>query len=390
MPSKRERVIRTIRREEIDYLPSQITFADRTRDHAIHEALGLPAHVTLDEHINNHMVIALSKQDYPLFYRNDLKLMRELEAEGYVKVDEENRVVYDSWGMGIRIGSDGFFACFHPLERQQSEAFAERWMPARIHEAVVAPTLAERVHKYAPPDPHQSGTYDWMQKALAEHGDEYFVYPSGYFGIFERAYGLVSIPLLLESMVADPDVAAELFDKILHYKLLAGRQMLTMNFDAMHCGDDLGTQLGPLFSPRLFRQLLKPCYKRLWGEWKEAGKFVMMHSCGCVRDYLPDLVEIGLDVIEPIQPCNDLELVKRRHGDRLTFWGGIDTQRLLPFGTPDDVRREAARVIRTLGRGGGHIIGPAQEVMKDVPLENIVALLETIVAERGRTLGDAP
>ena len=152
-----------------------------------------------------------------------------------------------------------------------------------------------------------------------------------------------------------------------------------MDFDALHFGDDLGTQLGTFFSPRLFRDLLKPLYKRLWGVWKEAGKFVMMHSCGRVMDLLPDLVEIGLDVLEPVQPCNDLEVLKARYGDRLTFWGGIDTQRLLPFGTPDEVRREAARVIRTLGHGGGHIIGPSQEVMKDVPLENIVALLETIL-----------
>ena len=97
MPTKRERVNRTIRREEIDHLPSQITFADRTRDKAIHKALGLPAEVSLDDHIGNHMVISLTKHDYPLFFRNDLPLMRELEAEGCAKVDEENHVVYDSW-----------------------------------------------------------------------------------------------------------------------------------------------------------------------------------------------------------------------------------------------------------------------------------------------------
>ena len=120
MMTKRERVNRTIRREELDYLPSQITFADRTRDKEIHAALGLPADVSLDDHIENHMVISLIKHDYPLFYRNDLKLMRELEAEGIARVDEEQQVVYDSWGMGVRVGSDGFFACFHPLENQQT------------------------------------------------------------------------------------------------------------------------------------------------------------------------------------------------------------------------------------------------------------------------------
>lgn len=386
MPTKRERVNRTIRREEIDYLPSQITFADRTRDREIHDALGLPVNITLDEHIGNHLVISLTKHDYPLFFRNDLQLMRELEADGYVRVDEENRVIYDSWGMGIRIGSDGFFSCFHPLEKQNSDAFAARWMPERIREAVTAPTLEERVRKYTPPDAGQPGMYDWMQRDIDRQGAEYFVFPSGYFGIFERSYGLVSIPTLLESMVTQPAIAAELFEKITQYKLEVTAHLLEMDFDALHCGDDLGTQLGPFFSPRLFRDLVKPCYKRLWKAWKEAGKFVMMHSCGRVMDLLPDLVEIGLDIIEPVQPCNDLEIIKARYGDRLTFWGGIDTQRLLPFGTPDEVRRESAWVIRTLGRGGGHIIGPSQEVMKDVPLANIVALLEAIGEERGRVV----
>jgi uroporphyrinogen decarboxylase len=382
MLTKRERVRRTIRREEIDYLPSQITFADRTRDKAIHAALGLPPDVTLDEHIQNHMVISLTKQDYPLFYRNDLNLMRELEAVGCARVDEEHAVVYDSWGMGVRVGSDGFFACFHPLESQQSEAFAERWMPPRIREAVTAPTLEERIRRYTPPDPEQPGIYDWMQRDLDQHGSRAFVFPSGYFGIFERAYGLVSIPALLEHMVTAPALVMELFEKITDYKLQVTRHVLRMDFDAVHCGDDLGTQLGPFFAPRLFREMLKPCYRRLWSPAKEAGKLVMMHSCGCVMDFLPDLVEIGLDVLEPVQPCNDLATLKQRFGDRLTFWGGIDTQQLLPFGTPADIRREAARVIHLLGRGGGHIIGPSQEVMKDVPLENVVALIETIVAER--------
>ena len=386
MLTKRERVNRTIRREEIDYLPSQITLADRTRDKAVHAALGIPADVTLDDYIQNHLVISLTKHDYPLFYRNDLRLMRELEAEGCARVDEEHGVVYDSWGMGIRVGSDGFFACFHPLENQQSEAFAERWMPARIREAVTAPTIEERVRKWTPPDPDQPGIYDWMQRDIDRLGAEYFVFPSGYFGIFERAYGLVSIPTLMESMMTCPSLIVELLEKITDYKMGVSGNLLRMDFDAMHFGDDLGTQVGPFFSPRLFRDLFKPCYRRLWGAWRDAGKFVIMHSCGRVTDVLPDLVEIGLDVLEPVQPCNDLEFLKKRYGDRLTFWGGIDTQRLLPFGTPQEVREGAARAIRILGKGGGHIIGPSQEVMKDVPLENVVALLETIRRERATAI----
>ena len=187
-------------------------------------------------------------------------------------------------------------------------------------------------------------------------------------------------------MVTQPALVAELFDKVTQYKLAVSRQLVKMDFDALHFGDDLGTQTGPFFAPRLFHELLRPCYEPLFRMAKEAGKFMMMHSCGQVSAFLPELVAMGLDVLEPCQPCNDLQKFKQEYGAQLTFWGGVDTQQLLPFGTPDDIRREATRVIRTLGKGGGHIIGPSQEVMKDVPLENVVALIETIVEERAKAI----
>ena len=121
--------------------------------------------------------------------------------------------------------------------------------------------------------------------------------------------------------------------------------------------------------------------------YKDAGWLMSMHSCGCITKFLPDLIEAGLNVLEPVQPCMDLPLIKKNYGKDLTFWGGIDTQQLLPFGSPEDVRREAGATIRLLGKGGGHIIAPSQEVMKDVPLANIVALLETIKAERATAHG---
>ena len=384
--TKKERVLATIERKPMDYLPSQITLADRTRDKELVAALKLPAGVSLDEYLENHLIISLAKQDYPLFLRNDIPLMRELEKEGYCKVDEENKVVYDSWGMGVRVGEDGFFCCFHPLEKKLDRKFAERWMPERIWDAVTADTLEERVRKWTPPDPSQPGNFEWNQRDIDTFGQEYFVFPSGYFGLYERAYGIISIPTLFESVLLRPKLVEELLDKITDYKIEMARNFIKMDFKAGHVGDDLGTQVGPFVPPEVYYKLLQPQYKRLFKVYRDAGWHMMMHSCGCITQFLPDLIEAGLDVIEPVQPCMGLELIKKEFGKDLTFWGGIDTQHLLPFGTPAEVRKESARVIRLLGKGGGHIIAPAQEVMKDVPLENIVALLETIVEERGKAI----
>jgi uroporphyrinogen decarboxylase len=385
--TKKQRVFGTIRREHIDYLPSQITLADRTRDKQLHAALKLPATQTMDEYLENHIIISLAKQDYPLFFRNDTAMMKELEKEGFCKVDEAGKVVYDGWGMGVRVGEDGFFACFHPLENQLERTFAEKWMPPRLWDAVTAPTLAERIRKWTPPDPDQPGNYDWNARDIKQFGDEYFLMASGYFGLYERCYGMMSIPTMFETVVTEPKLAEELLEKITDYKIGVAKNFVKMKLDTGHVGDDLGTQNGPFVPPKIFTALLLPQYKRLFKVYKDAGWLMSMHSCGCVTKFLPELIEAGLDVLEPVQPCMDLPFIKKEYGKHLTFWGGIDTQQLLPFGSPDDVRREVAKVIRLMGKGGGHIIAPSQEVMKDVPLANIVALLETIVAERGSAHG---
>jgi len=284
--------------------------------------------------------------------------------------------------MGIRIGEDGFFACFHPLEKQQSEEFAARWMPERLFAAVTAPTLEERIALWTPPDPDQPGNFDFMKRDIETCGKDHFILPSGYFGLYERSYGMVSIPSALELMALNPSVLGNLLDKITDYKVAVAKRMVEFDIDAGHMGDDLGTQVGPFFSPKLFDELILPRYERLWSVYKDAGKMMSMHSCGKIVDFLPRLVDLGLDLLEPVQPCNNNDYLKSTFGDRLTFWGGIDTQQLLPYGTPDEVRADAKRVIRTLGKGGGYVIAPSQEIMNDVPLDNIVALLETIKEER--------
>ena len=136
----------------------------------------------------------------------------------------------------------------------------------------------------------------------------------------------------------------------------------------------------------MFQKILKPRIARLRKVYKDAGLAVMFHSCGNVTEFIPDLIEIGLDVLEPVQPVMDLSYIKKEFGRDITFWGGIDTQKILPYGTPEEVRKLASDAIRILGKGGGYIIATAQEVMKDVPIENVKALVETIISERERVL----
>ena len=158
-----------------------------------------------------------------------------------------------------------------------------------------------------------------------------------------------------------------------------------MGVDIIWTGDDVGMQTGMLISPALWRRHLKPRMAELIARVKSINPAVKVayHSDGMIWDVIPDLIEIGLDVLNPVQPaCMDPAELKVRFGDRLCFWGSLDEQHTLPFGSPDDVREEVRTRLRTIGRHGGLILGPTHHVQLDTPLENFWAMVETI---QGRT-----
>ncbi len=140
---------------------------------------------------------------------------------------------------------------------------------------------------------------------------------------------------------------------------------------------DLGSQHGPLMSRPMFQQFVAPYIGEMVHLIHQLGARVLFHSCGAIGPLIPDLIELGVDVVDPIQPATpDMapERLKAKYGDRLSFHGGIDMQKLLPFGTPEQVRAEARRYCEVLGRGGGYILGPAHFFQPDVPPENVLAV----------------
>ena len=145
------------------------------------------------------------------------------------------------------------------------------------------------------------------------------------------------------------------------------------------CGDDFSTQRGLMVSPAAWRHFLKPVYRRMFALIKSFGLKVWFHSCGTFRPVLPDLVDMGMDVWETVQvhlDGNDPAELKREFGRHITFFGAICCQHTLPFGTPEEVRREVRERVKVLGKGGGYICGPDHSVQKNMPAENLVALFD--------------
>ncbi len=387
MLTKEERVLRVIRGEEVDYLPSQITFSDRTRDGAIAEALGLSGPDELDGYLENHICISLCYHDKPLFYRNDRAEMARLADLGFCGPHWEASTVYDAYGMGIRVGSDGFFNNYNPLGAKGTAEIAAH-MPPDVDPAWLFETDINRaVDAYRVPDINRPRNFEEMERDLAEQSGDFLVMPSGYFGLYERTQALMGFQEFMTNLGAEPRAVHTLLDKVTEYRVAYAERVVEMGFKVAHHGDDLGTQCHTLFSKKMFREFVLPRLKECWEPYNRAGLPIIMHSCGHIIDFLPDLIDIGLRVLEPVQPVMDLAQLKREFGRDLVFWGGIETQNILPFGTPEQVKALARDTIRTLGVGGGHIIAPSQEVMNDVPIANVKALVETIVEERQTVLG---
>jgi uroporphyrinogen decarboxylase len=228
------------------------------------------------------------------------------------------------------------------------------------------------------PDPQSPGKFDGFAEQVTRWGDRFVQFAIG-FSLFERAWTMRGMENLFMDMVEAPDFVDALLDAICDYNVALVQRAVEFDIDAVHFGDDWGSQRGLLMGPRLWERFLKPRLKRMYGAAKDCGKFVTIHSCGKVQELFPQLIDIGLDCFNPFQPeVMDPFEMKRLHGDRLSFWGGIRTPRLLPYGTPDEVRVEVRRLMSEVGRSGGYLCAPAHSVPGDARPENIMAMIETV------------
>ncbi|MGC8879373.1 MAG: uroporphyrinogen decarboxylase family protein [Anaerolineae bacterium] len=206
-------------------------------------------------------------------------------------------------------------------------------------------------------------------------------------GIFEFPQYLRGMEAFLTDLLLHPGFADELMERITEILIEAYSRMLEKvgpYVQVVSVCDDLATQIGPMISPQLYRERIKPRQKRLIEAIKAHTRaYVLYHGCGAAREFLPDLIEIGVDIFNPVQVSarglEDTADLKRTFGRDLVFWGGVcDTQHMLPFGTPEQVRDETRRRLDDLMPGGGFVAAPVHNIQDGVPPENIMAMFETI------------
>ena len=260
--------------------------------------------------------------------------------------------------------------------------FGEIWRSDRLpwhleHPALPEPTL----DGYDFPAPETFYRPEQKAEAFATcqtESDSFLLANLGW-GLFERSWTLRGFENALIDAALNEDFYAEMLDRLVELYLAFVDYTVDLPVDAILFGDDWGDQRGVILGPERWRKLIKPRWARIYDAVHAHGKLVITHCCGSIAEIIPDLVEMGLDVLESVQPeaagMNPYEL-KARWGDKLTFWGALGSQGTLGQGTPDDIRAEVARLCREMARGGGYILAPAKPLQPGMPIENAVAAVE--------------
>jgi len=237
---------------------------------------------------------------------------------------------------------------------------------------------AENLNQYVFPDPEAPGRFEGVENLIKTWGEEYAISASPSDGFFMQGWYLRGFEDLILDMHSNPGFVDQIFDKLLKFYMSVGRRLAEMVVDVYVLSDDVAMQTGPIISAHLWRKYVKPRVRKLVSSLKKMGMYTLFHSDGNLEPLIPDLIEVGIDALNPVQPeCMDPAKIKQLYGEELCLSGTISIQETLPFGSVEDVRNEVEKRIVTCGCGGGLIICPSNQAAIDVKPENFVAVYET-------------
>ena len=374
--SPRERVLMTINHQEPDRVPIILGTSNTTG-------------MKLKPYQGLKQLLGVESEDRYIYEWPELgtvladeKVLQRLRADARGVLDlypswvyEKNRArpehspFIDDWGSGQKEISPGvWFPGIHPMKGAKTLDEIENYPWPDMNDPSRVAHVREEARKLA------------EQNEYAIIGTPWLLFP------LERSFAMQGMDTFLVNLMKRPDFAEALLKKIAslckelmgHFLEAAGE-----NLDIIKIGDDIGMQKGLLMSPKTYRQILKPIHADFISFIKERTKAkVFFHTDGDVFDLIPDFIEIGVDILNPIQTSagkmSDLPELKKQFGKTLTFCGAVDTHSILPMGTPQQVRDEVKRVIEVLAPGGGYMLSSVHTIMDDVPPENVLAMVDAV------------
>lgn len=355
-----QRVSAALKRDRLpDRVPLQFDLCRQLLE-VFSSRYGVPVHYTHAYY--EDVTYRLSGNELRLAMGSDCVMVGASLPRGYQHPSDGDGCVVNEFGMRMRQGPLYMDLVGHPLAHVQSIREVEDW-PF--------------------PDPLAEGRYDEAIHYIRKYGGEYFIWGDVEVTVFALMRNLVGMEKLLVDMALGEPYVEALRDRCQAFSLAVARQLVTLGVDGILAGDDYGTQKGMLISPRMWRSYFKPSHRAMYAELKALNpNLVVAHHCdGAVAPILGEWIDIGLDVFNPVQPNvpgHDPEDLKRQFGDRLSFWGAIDQQQLLPEGSPKQIDAEVRRRIAILGAGGGYLAAPAHIIQADTPVDNVEAFIDAV------------
>ena len=349
----KERAIRALRREGPDKVPRDIPWGSFTPElmNTFKEKTGAtdPA-----EYFNYEVRMVSFKRPE---HSNDF-----LKYFDTFPKDIKDNLSIDCWGTGRHKGSEHHFErLIFPMQNLSS---------------------AYEIEKYPFPDFSNPAMFEHLKKETeAYHKRDLAVAGELACTIFEVSWGMRGMEELLMDFVTNPELAEVLLDKVTKIRIDQIIKYVNAGVDIIFLGDDVGQQTGLIMSPKTWREWLKPRTAQIISAAKNINPDILIfyHSDGSVKPIIPELIEIGIDILNPIQPeCMDPKELKQLYGDKLSFWGTIGTQTTMPFGTPTDVKNKIREMIQSVGEGGGLFLAPTHILEPEVPWENVIAFFEAI------------
>lgn len=354
--NSRERFLKTINREIPDRPP---VFANFTPQVALKMADYL--NVEYEEPLDSMLSTRASHNDLLVLLGNDAVGIAACSPTDSPSKTMDNGLIVNEWGMVFK--PKGLYNEFfiYPMSGVQSK---------------------QEIDAYPFPDPYAEGRWDNAVKTIEKFGKTHGIVADLETTLFETAWYLMGLEKFLTDLLIEADYVNPLLDRIQQVHTYYGEKMIRLGADLLWCGDDFGTQTSQIMDMDTFRRYFKPRYSEMFSHFRKINPDIKIawHSCGAFAPFIPEFIEIGLDIVNPLQPMAtgmEPHYLKQTYGDKVSFFGGICVQDLLPRKSPEIIREEMIRRIHILGNEGGYIVAPAHNIQDDTPVENILEFFST-------------